>query len=60
MSKDNEYGDNCWLVTETDYTEDFEEFLDEELGGYDSLESTFDLEDIIPMTYDITFDGGEE
>lgn len=56
MSKDNEYGDNCWLVVKTDYTDEFQEFLDEELGGYDSLESTFELEDIIPLTYSIDFD----
>jgi hypothetical protein len=42
MSKDNPYGDNCWLVVETDYTEDFQEWLDEELSGYDSLESMFE------------------
>jgi hypothetical protein len=59
MSKDNHYGDNEWLVVKTDYTEDFENFLDEELGGYDSLESTFELSDIIPLTYDITFEVGE-
>jgi hypothetical protein len=41
MSKDNPYGDNAWLVVKTDYTENFEEFLDEELGGYDSLETMF-------------------
>jgi len=41
MSKDNYYNDNYWLVTETDYTEDFQEWLDEELSGYDSLETMF-------------------
>jgi hypothetical protein len=56
MSKDNYYGDNSWLVTETSYTKDFEEFLDEELEGYDSLESMFELSDIIPMQYEINFE----
>lgn len=56
MSKDNYYGDNSWLVTETSYTKDFENFLDEELEGYDSLESMFELSDIIPMQYEINFE----
>ena len=56
MSKDNPYEDNCWLVVKTDYTEEFQEFLDEELSGYDSLESTFELSDIIPTEYSIEFD----
>jgi hypothetical protein len=56
MSKDNPHGDNCWLVVKTDYTEEFEAWLDEELGGYDSLESTFELSDIIPTEYSIEFD----
>jgi hypothetical protein len=56
MSKDNPNGDNYWLVVKTDYTEEFQEFLDEELSGYDSLESTFELSDIIPTEYSIEFD----
>jgi len=42
MSKDNHYGDGYWLVVKTDYSEEFEEWLDEELSGYDSLESMFE------------------
>ena len=56
MSRDNSYGDNCWLVIKTDYTEYFEEFLDEELGGYDSLESTFELSDLFDSHRHITFE----
>lgn len=56
MSKDNPHGDNFWLVVKTDYTEDFEAWLDENLDGYDSLESTFELSDIIPTDYSIEFD----
>ena len=41
MSKDNPYGDNQWLVVKTDYTPEFQEWLDEELSGYDSLETMF-------------------
>jgi hypothetical protein len=48
MSKDNEYMDNSWLVTETDYTEDFEEFLEDELSSYDSLEVMFGTMEILP------------
>jgi len=55
MSKDNHYDDNCWLVVKTDYTEDFQAFLDEELSGYDSLESTFELSDLIPFDYELHF-----
>jgi len=55
MSKDNPYDDNCWLVVKTDYTDEFQEFLDEELGGYDSLESTFELADLIPLDYELVF-----
>jgi hypothetical protein len=42
MSKDNAYNDGYWLITDTDYTEDFEAWLDENLEDYDSLESMFD------------------
>ena len=56
MSRDNHYGDNCWLVVKTDYTEEFQEFLDEELGGYDSLEDTFELSDLINTNYTIDFE----
>lgn len=57
MSKDNEYGDNFWLVVDTKYTDDFQEFLDEELDGYDSLESMFStgIDDVIPETYSVKF-----
>ena len=56
MSKDNYYGDNEWLVVKTDYTDDFQDFLDEELGGYDSLESTFELSDLFPSHREIEFE----
>ena len=56
MSKDNYLGDNCWLVVKTDYTEDFADFLDAELGGYDSLESTFELSDLFPTHREIEFE----
>jgi hypothetical protein len=55
MSKDNHYGDNCWLVVKTDYTEDFQEWLDEELGGYDSLETMF-ASAIPDTTYEIIYE----
>jgi hypothetical protein len=57
MSKDNEYGDNFWLVVDTNYTNDFQEFLYEELGGYDSLETMFStgIDDVIPETYSVEF-----
>ena len=55
MSKDNPYDDNCWLVVKTDYTDEFQEYLDEELSGYDSLESTFELADLIPLDYELVF-----
>lgn len=58
MSTDNQYGDNFWLVVKTDYTPDFEDWLDENLGGYDSLETMFStgLEDVIPETYSVEFE----
>ena len=58
MTTDNEYGDGYWLVNDTEYTEDFEEWLDEELDGYDSLESMFStgLLEVLPDTYNIEFD----
>ena len=55
MSKDNYYGDGYWLVVKTDYTDDFQDFLDEELGGYDSLESTFELSDLFPTQVALEF-----
>ena len=48
MSKDNYYNDNSWLVVETDYSEEFQEWLDEELSGYDSLETMFGTIDFLP------------
>ncbi len=50
MSKDNYYDDDGWLVVKTDYTEEFQEFLNEELDDYDSLELTFELADLFPIT----------
>lgn len=55
MSKDNEFGDNEWLVVNTNYTNEFDEWLDENLENYDSLEFMFDLSDIISKEYNITF-----
>jgi len=59
MSKDNYYNDNSWLVTETDYTEEFGTWLDENLENYDSLESMFELEKLIQDRYEIQFEVGE-
>ncbi len=43
MEWDNhDYNDNYWLITDCDYTDDFTEWLDENLGDYDSLESMFE------------------
>ena len=55
MSKDNQYGDNFWLITKTQYTSEFEQFLDEELGGYDSLENMFSGFDFINTSYKVEF-----
>jgi hypothetical protein len=57
MSKDNSYGDNFWLVVETTYTDKFQEFLDEELSGYDSLETMFStgINEVLPETYSVEF-----
>ena len=41
LSKDNSYNDGNWLITDTEYTPDFQEWLDENLENYDSLESLF-------------------
>jgi hypothetical protein len=58
LSRENEYGDFSWLVVDTDYTDDFDEWLDEELEGYDSLESMFTtgVRDVIPEHYSVEFD----
>jgi hypothetical protein len=59
MSKDNEYGDFHWLIKDTEYTDKFQEFLDDELGGYDSLETMFSsLDKRIPENYELTFERG--
>ena len=52
--------DGFWLITNTEYTEDFEEWLDENLDDYDSLESMFStgLLEIIPDTYSVEFEVG--
>ena len=54
--------DGFWLVSDTKYTEDFEEWLDENLDDYDSLESMFStgLLDVIPDTYSVEFEVGED
>jgi hypothetical protein len=44
LSKDNSYNDGNWLITDTEYTPDFQEWLDENLENYDSLESLFGME----------------
>lgn len=56
MSKDNSYNDGYWLVTETDYTEEFQEWLDDELSGYSSLESMFELSELITEQYKLEFE----
>lgn len=37
-------GDKHWLIVETDYTDEFDNWLDENLEDYDSLESMFEEE----------------
>jgi hypothetical protein len=56
MTKDNQYGDSFWLITDTEYTDEFQDFLDEELENYDSLESMFDSYEFIAENYEITFE----
>jgi hypothetical protein len=34
--------DGFWLIVDTDYTEEFEQYLDEHLENHDSLESMFE------------------
>jgi hypothetical protein len=48
--------DGYWLITETTYTDEFQEWLDEYLDEYDSLEYMFDVGNLIPASYDITFE----
>ena len=50
--------DGDWLITETEYTEDFEQWLEDHLDEYDSLEMMFSsgLVDVIPETYEIEFE----
>lgn len=45
-----------WLIDETDYTDEFQEWLDENLDKYDSLEFMFDLYDLFPSDYQIIFE----
>lgn len=49
--------DGYWLISDTKYTDEFQEWLDEELDGYDSLESMFStgIEDVLPETYSVVF-----
>jgi len=49
--------DGFWLIYNTKYTDEFQDWLDEELGGYDSLESMFStgLDEVIPETYSVAF-----
>lgn len=53
--------DGFWLISDTKYTDEFQEWLDENLDGYDSLESMFStgLLDVIPDTYSVEFEVGE-
>ena len=50
--------DGYWWIHKTKYTDEFQEWLYENLDGYDSLESMFSsgLVDVIPETYSIEFD----
>jgi hypothetical protein len=57
MTKDNEYDDSFWLITDTEYTKDFQDFLDEKLEDYDSLEAMFDSYEFITENYKLTFKG---
>ena len=57
MSKDNEYGDFQWFITRTEYTDEFQEFLDDELDVFNSLETMFDtFDEFIPENYELTFE----
>lgn len=51
-----EVQDGYWLITETKYTDEFEEWLEDHLDEYDSLEYMFDVGNLIPSSYDITFE----
>jgi hypothetical protein len=53
--------DGYWWVHKTKYTDEFDAWLDENLDGYDSLESMFSsgLLDVIPETYSVEFEVGE-
>jgi len=53
LSKDNSYNDGNWLITDTEYTKEFEEWLDENLDQYDSLESLFGMD--FPDTKQVYF-----
>lgn len=45
--------DGYWIIDYTKYTDEFDEWLDENLDNYDSLESMFDLP--INAHYSITY-----
>ena len=51
-----EIDEGYWLITETKYTPELEEWLDENLDKYDSLEFMFDLNDLVPNHYKIELD----
>jgi hypothetical protein len=53
--------DGYWWIHKTEYTDEFQEWLYENLDGYDSLESMFSsgLVDVIPETYSVEFEVGE-
>ena len=50
--------DGYWLVTDTKYTDEFYDWLEENIIDYDSLESMFStgLLDLLPDTYSIEVD----
>lgn len=56
MSRINDYDDLAWLIVDTNYTDDFTNWLDENLDEYDSLEAMFSLEDLIPDEYRYKFE----
>ena len=50
--------DGYWLISETEYTDEFDELISSDgfLDDYDSLESTFSLDDLIPSVQTLTFE----
>jgi hypothetical protein len=48
--------DGYWLITDTEYTDEFDEWLENNLDNYDSLEYMFDVSTLIPSHYSIVFE----